>query len=131
MKNITIAGRLGKDANLRDAGGTDVLGFSVAVDDGYGDNKRTLWFDCSVWGKRAAALAPHLTKGSAVAVAGDLSTREHDGKTHLTVRVAELTMQGGGEKQEKPARQERSTSYDRDDKRTQVSQRYLDDEIPF
>lgn len=123
MKNITIAGRLGKDAVLRKTnGGDSVLGFSVATDDGYGENKRTIWFDCSVWGKRADALAKHLVKGSVVAVAGDLSTREHEGKTYLTVRVSELTMQGGGERKAK------ADSYDRDDPRTTAD---LDDEIPF
>lgn len=130
MKNITIAGRIGKDSVLRDAGGNDVLGFSVAVDDGYGENKRTIWFDCSVWGKRAVSLAPHLKKGTAVAVSGDLSTREHDGKSYLTVRVAELTMQGGG--QEKPARREQG-GYDRDDRRTSAGSfsNDLSDDIPF
>lgn len=131
MKNITIAGRIGKDAVLRETNDTKVLGFSVATDDGYGENKRTIWFDCSLWGKRGEALAQYLTKGTAVAVCGDLSTREHDGKTYLTVRVAEVTMQGGGEKQDKPAKQDRSTSYDRDDSRTTYGGGDLDDEIPF
>lgn len=134
MKAICIAGRVGKDATLRRTqGGGPVLGFSVAVDDGYGENKRTLWFDCSVWGKRAEALSQYLTKGTAVAVSGDLSTREHEGKTYLTVRVNEVTMQGGGEKPEKP--QQQRTSYDRDDRRTQVGSANfageLNDEVPF
>ena len=135
MKNITIAGRLGKDAELRRTqGGDPVLGFSVAVDDGYGDNKRTLWFRCSMWGKRAQSLDGHLTKGSAVTVAGDLSTDEYEGKTNLTIRVSELTMQGGGEKREAAPKQERSTSYDRDDARTHGGRAALDDDpdsIPF
>lgn len=132
MKNITIAGRIGKAPELRRTqGGDPVLGFSVAVDDGYGQNKSTFWFDCSVWGKRAEALEPHLAKGSAVTIAGDLGRREHDGKTYLTVRVSELTMQGGGEKADKPSgqRQERS-SYERDDSRTHGG-RDMDDDIPF
>ncbi len=38
MKQITIAGRLGKDAELRRTqGGDPVLSFPVAVDDGYGE----------------------------------------------------------------------------------------------
>lgn len=137
MKNIAVAGRLGKDSVKRATqNGDSVLGFSVAVDDGYGENKRTLWFDCSIWGKRADALAPYLVKGTAVAVSGDLSTREHEGKTYLTIRVSEVTMQGGGDKQDKPAqREERGTSYDRDDSRTQRGGgrvvQDLDDEIPF
>lgn len=126
MKAICIAGRLGKDAELRRTqGGDPVLGFSVAVDDGYGDNKRTLWFRCSMWGKRAQSLDGHLTKGSAVTVAGDLSTDEYDGKTNLTIRVSELTMQGGGEKREAAPKR------DRDDPRTGRQMEDLDDRIPF
>lgn len=104
MKNITIAGNIGRDAVLRTTqGGDQVSGFPVAVDDGYGDKKRTLWFDVSLWGQRAIALTPHLTKGTKVAVSGDLSTREHEGKMYLTVRANEVTLQGGGEKQEREA----------------------------
>ncbi|HRI99368.1 MAG TPA: single-stranded DNA-binding protein [Hyphomonas sp.] len=133
MKQITIAGRLGKDAELRRTqGGDPVLSFPVAVDDGYGERKSTMWFDCSVWGKRADALSSHLVKGMAVAVSGDLGKREHDGKTYLTVRVSELTMQGGGKRQDNKAK---GGMYDRDDPRTAGGANRmaadLDDEIPF
>lgn len=131
MKSIVIAGRLGKDAELRRTqDGTAVLNFTVAVDDGYGERKGTLWFDCSLFGKRGEALEPHLSKGSAVAVSGDLGKREHDGKTYLTVRVSELTMQGG-EKRDAAPKQERQKA-DRDDPRTRRGiQDDLDDDIPF
>lgn len=125
MKQICIAGRLGKDAELRRTqGGDPVLSFSVAVDDGYGQNKRTLWFDCSVWGKRGEALSQHLRKGTAVAVSGDFSTREHDGRTYFTVRVSEVTMQGGGHE-----RGSQRTSYDEPDNSRRADD--LSDEIPF
>lgn len=97
MKNITIAGRCTKDAELRSTqDGKQVAGFSVAVDDGFGQNKGTLFFDCSIWGARADKLAPMLTKGKQVTVSGDFGTREYNGKTYLTVRVADVTLQGGG-----------------------------------
>lgn len=96
MKNITIAGRITRDAVTRTTQqGDKVTGFSVAVDDGFGRNKRTLYFDCSLWGKRGDSLAQYLVKGASVTVAGDLSTREHEDKTYLTIRVAEITLQGG------------------------------------
>ena len=96
MKVITIAGRLGKDAETRNTqAGDQVTGFTVAVDEGFGDKKRTLWFDCSFWGRRGAAVAQYLTKGSSVTVSGELSTREYEGKTYLTVRAHDLTLQGG------------------------------------
>ena len=106
MKSITIAGRTTKDAELRRLAndGTPVLSWSVAVDDGYGQNKRALFFDCSLFGKRGEALEQHMPKGTSVTVSGDLSTREHNGKTYLTLRVNDVTLQGG-----KPA-QSRETS---------------------
>lgn len=101
MKQITIAGRVGKDGELRRTQKDEaVLGFTVAVDDGYGQNKATLWFDCSVWGKRAQSLEPHIKKGTPVTICGEFGKREHDGKTYLTVRVNELAMHGGGQKQD-------------------------------
>ena len=100
MKNVTIAGRIGRSAELRRTqGGDPVASFSVAVDDRSGKEKATMWFDCSVWGKRAESLSQYLTKGTAVCVSGDLGTREHNGKTYLTVRVNDVTMLGGGERQ--------------------------------
>jgi single-strand DNA-binding protein len=95
MKTITIAGRLTRDAVTRDAGSDKVTGFAVAVDDRSQKEKSTLFFDCSLWGKRGDALAQYLTKGSSVTVSGDLGTREYEGKTYLTIRVSDVTLQGG------------------------------------
>lgn len=96
MKNITVAGGITKDAVTRSTqSGDKVTGFSVAVGEGFGDNKRTLYFDCTLWGKRGESLAPYLTKGGKVAVSGELSTRERDGKTYLTVRADQVTLLGG------------------------------------
>ena len=95
MKVITIAGTIGRDAEVRSAGDRRVTGWSVAVDDGWGDKKTTLWFDCNLWGPRGEKLAGYLTKGGKVTVAGSLSTREHNGKTYLAVDVSDVTLQGG------------------------------------
>ena len=103
MLNITIAGRCTRDAEVRRTqDGTPVAGVSVAVDDGFGQNKSTMFFDCSIWGVRADKLAPMLTKGKQVTVSGDLGTREHNGKTYLTIRVADVTLQGGGRRDDAP-----------------------------
>lgn len=139
MKSICIAGRTGKAGELRRTqGGDPVLGFSIAVDDGYGDKKSTMWFDCSVWGKRATALEQHITKGTALTVVGDLGKREHEGKIYLTVNVRELTLQGGkseGRQEPRSDRQEQGM-YDREPQQSGNQggggfSRDLDDEIPF
>lgn len=96
MKNITIAGNIGKDAvTRRTQNGDAVTGWSVAVEERQGQEKRTIWFDCNLWGKRGESLAQYLTKGGKVAVSGELSTREHEGKTYLTIRADQVTLLGG------------------------------------
>lgn len=104
MKSITIAGRLGKDAETRRTqNGDPVCNFSVAVDSYEGGQKGTQWFDVSFWGRRGEKLAPHLTKGTSVCVAGELGTREHNGKTYLQVRAVDVTLMGGGQRQDAPS----------------------------
>jgi len=129
VKTITIAGGITRDAvNRTTQDGDNVTSFSVAVSEGFGDKKRSVYFDCSLWGKRGSALSPHLTKGSRVAVSGDLSTREHNGKTYLTIRASEVTLMGGGEKREHvnmPPGYEGTAPAEAD------RGRVMDDEIPF
>lgn len=98
MLRVTVAGRLGRDASLRALpDGTDVCAFSVAADVGFGDRKQTYWVDVSKFGKGAKGLSGILRKGTAVAVIGELTTREHDGKTYLQCRADDVTILGGGE----------------------------------
>ena len=99
MISATVAGRLGADAQVRQAGSEDVCEFSVAVDERVKGEKRTTWVRCTLWGKRGTALAPHLRKGDAVTVVGPLSVRTFtkDGETRVSVevKVSEVTLHGG------------------------------------
>lgn len=104
MQVLIIAGTVGKDAQLRNAGQDKVLSFSLAVDNGkdaQGNRRESTWYDCSLWGKRAESLERHITKGSKLTLLGTPSARAHDGKAYLGIRVQELTfMGGGGERQQ-------------------------------
>ena len=101
METTIIAGNIGKDPELRRTqNGDPILGFSVAVDQGkdsQGNKRDAKWFDCSIWGKRAEALQPYLSKGMKVTVSGRISARENNGRAYLNLSVNELTMQGGGQ----------------------------------
>lgn len=93
---VTLAGTTGKDAVFKTTqGGKELCSVSVAVNTGYGDNKTTTWWDVTRWGKGADKLAQLLTKGTKVTVIGEVSTREHDGKTYLQCRADHLILQGG------------------------------------
>ena len=103
MNVLTISGNLGKDAVVRDAGGTSVAGFSIAMKSGYGDKAQTIWVDCSLWGKQAeSGLVQYLKKGQFVVVTGEMGTREHEGKTYITLRVEKVTLGGKQEAQQAP-----------------------------
>lgn len=118
MKTITIAGNIGKDAITRTTQtGDSVTGWTVAVEDRAGQEKRTIWFDCTLWGKRGEGLAQYLTKGGKVAVSGELSTREHDGKTYITIRADQVTLMGSKPDGERQARNDtaRQSPVDLDD----------------
>ena len=95
MNVLTISGNLGKDAVVRKAGDQSVAGFSIAMKSGYGDKAQTIWVDCSLWGKQAeSGLAQYLKKGQFVVLSGEMGTREHEGKTYITLRVASVTLGG-------------------------------------
>lgn len=104
MNVLTVSGNLGKDAVVRKAGDQSVAGFSLAMKSGYGDKAQTIWLDCSLWGKQAeSGLVQYLKKGQFVVLSGELGTREHEGKTYLTLRVANVTL--GGKSEAAPAAQ--------------------------
>lgn len=95
MNVFSFTGNLGSDCRTNTVSGTAVCNFSVAVKAGYGDKQQTNWVDVSLWGTRAEGrLTEYLVKGQQVAVTGELSTREYEGKTYLTVRANDVTLVG-------------------------------------
>ena len=100
MMQLTLAGNVGKDAELRQTqGGDSVLSYSQAIDGGKdknGNKRDSTWFDCSIFGKRADALRSYITKGSKLVVTGRPTAREYQGKVYLGCIVNELTFMGGG-----------------------------------
>lgn len=133
MNNCNFIGRVGKDAVTRyTQAGKAVTGWALAVDRGWGDNKQTVWLDCSLWGERGEKLAEHIRKGDRLGVTGELGTREHDGKTYVTLDVRDVTLLGG-----KPdagngtPRQSAPRATDRAKPATAPADDFIDDEVPF
>ena len=96
MIQAFVTGNIGNDAEIRQAGNTSVCSFSVASSKKKKGEETTTWVRCSLWGNRGESLAQHLTKGKRVAVTGELSTREHNGKTYVELNVSEIDFMGGG-----------------------------------
>lgn len=109
MNVYTFTGRIGNDAEVRYTPSQKaVCGFSVAVESGFGDKKKTTWVKCTLWGKRAeGGLPQYLTKGTQVAVSGEASLDEWEsnGKSgsNLAVNVNDITLIGGKQEQQQQA----------------------------
>lgn len=109
MNVITVAGTLGKDAEVKYLpNGDAIANFSVA--DSQGKDKPTIWWNCGLYGKRAESLAQYLTKGQAVTVTGSVSEREWSDKNgqarkSMDVRVSDVALQGGRKDAEPQQRQ--------------------------
>lgn len=122
MNNITIAGSLGKDAEVKYlSNGDAICNFSVA--DSQGRDKPTIWWNCGLYGKRAESLSQYLTKGQAVTVSGSVSEREWTDKEgnkrkSMDVRVNDIALQGGrrdAEPQQERRQPQKPAQQDMDD----------------
>ena len=117
MQIISIAGTTGKDAEYKTTqSGAEMCSTSVAVNGYANGEKTTTWYDVTSWGKGSEGLARILRKGSKIACSGELSTREHNGKTYLQVRTNGITVQGtpagGTDAPQEPQRSSRQAPVD-------------------
>jgi single-strand DNA-binding protein len=128
MNFVSISGSLGRDAELKYLNNGDpICSFSVA--DSQGRDKPTIWWRCSLFGKRGQSLAQFLTKGQSVTVVGTITEREweKDGikQKSMDVRVSEIALQGG-RKESEPQEERRAAP-----KPAPAQDSFDDSEIPF
>lgn len=134
MQNIQIAGYLSRDAETRTTQqGDEVATWNVPVKQGWGDKEQTNWFRVSVWGKRAS-FAAKLRKGDFVAVTGDLTIGEYNGKAQYEIRAADfqtVNMNKGEEHGRQHTDGSRSGGQPLNTSRQMAPADDLDDRIPF
>jgi single-strand DNA-binding protein len=91
MNKVFEIGRLTRDPEVRmTQSGKSVCTFTIAVDDGYGENKKAYFFPVIVWNKAAEACGNSLHKGSKVAVTGKLTSRQYENNEGKKVTVYEI-----------------------------------------
>ncbi len=94
LNQVTIVGRIARDINMSDAGGTSIAKTSVAVDRDYKnkDGKYdTDFIPISALGKSAEFLDKYFSKGDAIAITGSIRTGSYtnkDGQKVYTTDVA-------------------------------------------
>ncbi len=91
INKAILMGRLTRDPELRHTGsGTPVCSFSIAIDNGYGDNRSTDFINCVAWNKTAEFVEKYFTKGRMIIVIGRIQTRTwegQDGKKNYATEV--------------------------------------------
>lgn len=121
MQTIVLSGRIGGDAALRTTqGGDSVTSFNLAVDQGYGDRKKTNWFRVSIWGKKGAGAAPYLLKSGQITVVGELEIGEYNGSPQYDVRANDFTLPAKGSGQSGGGSTQRSSG-NRNDNYSQMN----------
>jgi len=91
LNKVMIIGNVGKEPEMRfTPSGKSVASFSVAVNNKFGEESTTEWFNVVAWNKLAETCNQYLTKGQQVFVEGRLLTRQWDdseGQTHYRTEV--------------------------------------------
>lgn len=131
INKVILMGRLTKDPELRHTGkGTPVTTFSIAIDNGYGDNKRTDFINCLAWNKTAEFVTKYFAKGKMIIIAdGRISTRSwetQDGKRAYATEVVANEVSFG---ETKSSQQTVTQPPMQDDDFTPLDEE--DDDLPF
>ena len=130
MNIAILTGNLGRDPELRQHNGDNILNFAIGVQTGTKDKPETMWVDCALWGKRATSLQPYMAKGQRVTVSGPIKLEAYQAKDgtpktrlRLSVDQIDLPPKGEGQPQTQQTQQPQSAPAG--------AMADMDDDIPF
>lgn len=97
MASIQIIGKLGKNVEIKQVGQNKVAEFSIAETVGSGQNKKTIWYNCSMWKGTNTQLMDYLNKGAEFLIIGELNAQNvgNNGTVYNNVLVHDLKFTGG------------------------------------
>ncbi len=91
LNKVMLIGNLGKDPEMRTtSSGKAVTNFTMATQNGFGENATPEWHTVTLWEKKAEAAAKYLKKGSKVYVEGRIQTRKYEDKEGVTKYATEI-----------------------------------------
>lgn len=105
FSNVTVSGRLTMDIESSfTTNGTQVGKFGLATSKGFGDNKKTIFVDVTIWGKQADFASKYFKKGDSCVIIGHLDfdqwqTKEGEKRSKLYI-TADKVLFGDKRKEE-------------------------------
>lgn len=149
VNKVILLGRLGNDPEVRNTqSGITVATFSLATNDGIGDNITTEWHKIVIFGKAAETIQKYATKGKQIFVEGRLRTnkwQDQQGNNRYSIEIVASNFQlvGSSNSQgdlDNNNKFQKNTLHDNDSNQTkqdnmpdfdEINSSTFDDNIPF
>lgn len=137
INTITISGNVGKDAVLRvTPNGKHIASFSLPAKTGFGDNEKTSWLNCKMFGAMAEKLSAAIVKGAKVTVSGEFVVEEwtrQDGTQAQTptILVRDIDLPPRASSQGSTQQTQQRSAPQRQQATHSEPPMNFDDEIPF
>lgn len=138
INTITISGNAGKDAVLRvTPNGKHIASFPLPVKSGFGDNEKTSWLNCKMFGAMAEKLSAAIVKGAKITVTGEFVIEEwtkQDGSQAQspTILVRDIDLPPRGTQGNDQPRQNNQPKQQKQQSQTSSEAPMdFDDDIPF
>ena len=93
MNKVIFCGRTTKDVEMRYSQGENSMAigrFSIAIDSGYGDKKKTSFFNCTIFGKQAEAFERYVPKGTKVLLECEANQNQYTDKNNNKVNSVDF-----------------------------------------
>ena len=78
MNKLLVNGNLVRDMEVKDIGKCLVGNFTIANNVGYGEDQKTNFVNCVLFGDRVESLVEYLVKGCKVLVEGELAIEQYE-----------------------------------------------------
>lgn len=88
INKVILSGGLVRKQELRDAGKSQVVSFTLVETQGYGDNETKQYHEIEAWGGTAKFVAEHLGKGAQIVIEGRLKNRSYEKDGHTVYRTS-------------------------------------------
>ena len=119
INKAILMGRLTRDPELRRTdSGKAVCNFTVAINNGYGEEQKADFVSCVAWNKTAEFVDKYFAKGRMIIVVGRIQTRtweDRDGKKNYATEVVASEVSFGESKKDAGGGSAGNTSADSDE----------------
>ena len=78
MNKLLVNGNIVRDMEVKDTGKCLVGNFTIANNVGFGENQKTNFVNCVMFGDRVESLVEYLVKGCKVLVEGELAIEQYE-----------------------------------------------------